>query len=46
MTYMGYRVDSGIMKEAYMFQFALIFVAVIWATVIVVTGYVNTKAKK
>lgn len=46
MAYLGYKVDSGAMEEAYMLLFALIFVAVILTTVIAVNRYINTKAKK
>lgn len=43
LAYMGYRVDSGVMDEIYMLPFALIFAAVILATVIVAIRNINKK---
>lgn len=45
-AYLGYRVDSGIMKEESMLPFALIYVIVILITIIAAIKYMNTKAKK
>lgn len=46
MAYMGYKVDSGIMDEAYMSVFGVIFVIVILASLIIMSRYINGKAKK
>ena len=46
MAYMGYRVDTGAMKEESMLPFALSFAAVIIIAVIAVNVYINRKAKR
>lgn len=46
MAYLGYRVDIGLMNENDMIPFGLIFVIVIVCTVILISIYINKKAKK
>lgn len=46
MAYLGYRVDSGLMNENDMLPFGLLFVIVIIVTLIIISRYINKKAKK
>ena len=46
MAYLGYRVDSGWMNENDMLPFGLLFVIVIITTLILISRYINKKAKK
>jgi preprotein translocase subunit SecG len=43
MAYLGYKVESGIMNEKQMLPFAIIFIIVVLATVIIDIFYSNTK---
>ncbi|MCI5870243.1 MAG: DUF3784 domain-containing protein [Dorea sp.] len=46
MSWLGYRVDSGMAEETVMLPFAFIFVTIIILTVLITVIYINTKAKK
>lgn len=45
MSYLGYRVDLGLMKEEELTPFVVIFVVVVIAAVIAANIYVDKKAK-
>ena len=46
MAYLGYRVDTGLMNENDMLPFAPFFIIVMITTLIIVSRYINKKAKK
>lgn len=46
MAYLGYRVDTGLMKENDMLYFGLFVVIVIIITLIIISRYINKKVKK
>lgn len=46
MAYLGYKVDSGSLDETYMSIFGIVFVIIILASIIIVSRYINGKAKK
>lgn len=46
MVYLGYRVDTGLMKENDMLPFALFFIIGIIITLIIISRYINKKVKK
>lgn len=46
MAYLGYKVEIGIMNENQMIPFAIIFIIVVLASVIINIFYSNTKCKK
>lgn len=46
MAYLGHRVDIGLMEENNMLIFAIVFVLVIFTTLIATSIYINKKAKK
>lgn len=46
MSYLGYRVDSGLMDENKMIPFVLVFIAVLVVAIIAAGVYISKKAKK
>ncbi len=46
MAYLGYRVDTGLMNENDMLPFGLLCAIVIMITLIIISRYINIKAKK
>ena len=46
MAYLGYRVDTGLMNETDMLPFGISFVIVMTMVLIIVSIYINKKAKK
>lgn len=46
MAYIGYKVDSGSIDETYMSIFGVIFIIIILTSIILVSRYINGKAKK
>lgn len=46
MAYLGYRVDTGLMDQTVLLWFGLAFLIAVIVTIIVVSIYINKKAKK
>ena len=46
MAYLGYRVDTGLMNETDMLPFEVSFVIVMMMVFVVISIYINKKAKK
>jgi len=46
MAYLGYKVETGLLKENQMLPFAIVFIVVIITSIIFVNVYINKKCKK
>lgn len=46
MSYMGYKVDSGLMDENKMIPFVIVFIVVIVVSIVAAGIYMNNYAKK
>ena len=46
MAYLGYKVDTGLMNENDMLPLGLLFIIVIVITLVIISRYINQKAKK
>lgn len=45
MSYLGYRVESGFMDGDQMLPFAIIFIAVVFSSILIGSFYINKKCK-
>ena len=45
MSYLGYRVESGFMDENQLLPFAIVFIVVVFSTIVIGSLYINKKCK-